>query len=344
MRIRPGKHRLEFRYTGLSFAEPERIRFRYRLEGLDTDWLEAGTRRTALYSYLPAGHYRFLVASCNSDGIWSESGSALELTVLRYFWQTWWFLTAAGIGLMGSVVGTARLLEKRKLQRRLKRLEQERALERERTRIAQDLHDEMGAKLCRISFLSEHARRGQLLPGEVQEQITSISDASREVLHSLDEIVWAVNPQNDTLEHLASYIGQYAEEYFQMTGIECELDIPTELPPHPLSSQIRHHLFLAAHEALTNILKHSGAKHASISMVCRDGTFEIRISDNGRAFHVPELALQSESASGASGGDGLSNMCRRLASIGGRCQIESAPGQGTSIRFVIPLNAFKNNL
>src|SRR5947207_8330189 len=121
--------------------------------------------------------------------------------------------------------GSVQFVEKRKIQLRLKRLEQEHALQRERTRIAQDLHDEMGAKLCRISFLSEHARRavpqGET-PGELQDQIFSIAEASRDVLHSLDEIVWAVNPQNDTFERLASYIGQYAQEYFQMTGIECE--------------------------------------------------------------------------------------------------------------------------
>src|SRR5207302_10194531 len=127
-----------------------------------------------------------------------------------------------------------RIIEKRKLHRRLQGLEQQRALERERTRIAQDLHDEMGAKLCRISFLSENARRDQITPTELQHQIASISAASREVLHSLDEIVWAVNPQNDTLEHMASYIAHYAEEYFQMTGIECELEIPAQLPSHPL--------------------------------------------------------------------------------------------------------------
>ena len=122
-------------------------------------------------------------------------------------------------------------------------------------------------------FLFERTRPPGRRPaaGELQDQITSISDASREVLHSLDEIVWAVNPQNDTLEHVASYIGQYAQEYFQMTGIECELDIPTQLPPHPLSSQMRHHLFLAAHEAFTNILKHSGATRARVSMASGDG-------------------------------------------------------------------------
>jgi ligand-binding sensor domain-containing protein/signal transduction histidine kinase len=337
LRITPGRHRVEFRYTGLGFDAPELIRFRYRLEGLDTDWVDAGTRRTAFYSYLPPGTYQFRVEACNRDGVWADSRAGLELLVLRHFWQTWWFITLTGLCFMISVGGAVRIVEKRKLQRRLKHLEQEHALERERTRIAQDLHDEMGAKLCRISFLSEHARRGDLPPNELQDQITSISDASREVLHSLDEIVWAVNPQNDTLEHVASYIGQYALDYFQMTGIQCELDIPAQLPSYPISSQNRHHLFLATHEALTNILKHSGAAHAKISMISGNAAFEINISDDGRGFNLPAAKLRSESPATVSG-DGLSNMCQRLADIGGRCLIESAPGQGTNIRFVIALN------
>ena len=314
------------------------MRFRYRLEGLDTDWVDAGTRRTAFYSYLPPGDYRFRVAACNPDGIWDENEPGLGLTVSRHFWQTWWFITLAGLSLLVLVGGAVRIVEKNKLQRRLKRLEQEGALERERTRIAQDLHDEMGAKLCRISFLSEHARRDELPPEELQSQITSISDASREVLHSLDEIVWAVNPQNDTLEHVASYIGQYAQDYFQMTGIECELDIPTQLPSYPVSSQIRHHLFLATHEALTNILKHSGAIHAKISMVSGNGSFEINIADDGKGFNTP--AIESKSGPPATtSGDGLINMRRRLADIAGQCRIESTPGQGTNIKFVISLNS-----
>jgi signal transduction histidine kinase len=333
LRITPGKHRVEFRYTGLNFDAPEVIRFRYRLEGLDADWEDAGTRRAASYSYLPPGNYRFRVSACNQDGVWNDRAAGLELMVLRHFWETWWFIALAGLGLMVSVGGGVRMVVKRKLQRRLKLLEQERALERERTRIAQDLHDEMGAKLCRISFLSEHARRGELPPAELRDQITSISDASREVLHSLDEIVWAVNPQNDTLEHVASYIGQYAQDYFQMTGIQCELDIPAQLPAHPLSSQMRHHLFLGTHEALTNILKHSGATRAKISMVHGDAAFEIIIADDGKGFN---LAAGPDAT--ASSGDGLSNMRQRLAEIGGRCRIESAPGRGTTIRFVIALN------
>lgn len=337
LRIPSGRHRVEFHYTGLSFDAPELIHFRYRLEGLDTDWVDAGTRRTAFYSYLPPGNYRFRVAACNNDGVWNENESGLALIVLRHFWQTWWFIALAGSGLMVSVGGAVRIVVKRKLQQRLKHLEQERALERERTRIAQDLHDEMGAKLCRISFLSEHARRGELPAQELKDQIASISSASREVLHSLDEIVWAVNPQNDTLEHVASYIGQYAEDYFQMTGIQCELDIPTQLPSYPFSSQVRHHLFLATHEALTNILKHSGATKAKISMELTKSVFKINISDDGKGFNSRIFEAKPESPIILSG-DGLMNMRQRLADIGGQSLIESAPGQGTHIKFVIPLN------
>jgi len=128
-----------------------------------------------------------------------------------------------------------------------------------------------------------------------------------------------------------------------MTSIQCELDIPTQLPSHPLSSQMRHHLFLATHEALTNILKHSGATRAKISMVSGNAVFEINISDNGKGFNASSIESKPELPTTASG-DGLSNMRRRLADIGGHCRIESRPVQGTKISFVIPLNFFTKDV
>jgi ligand-binding sensor domain-containing protein/signal transduction histidine kinase len=334
LNLAPGKHTLEFRYTGLSFDAPNRVRFRYRLEGLDQDWVEAGTRRVAFYSFVPPGTYRFRVITCNGDGIWNEDGASLSLTVRRYFWQTWWFIGMLVIGTVSTVAGGVRVVEKRKLQQRLKRLEQERVLEQERTRIAQDLHDIMGAKLCRISFLSEHARRSETVPAELQEEMCAISDDSREVLQSLDEMVWAVNPQKDTLDHLVSYIEQYAKEYFRKTGIDCEIKIPSRVPVQPISSQSRHHLFLAIHEALTNILKHSKATQARISITCRPADFEIIISDNGIGFDP--VSSESNSPSSAAGFcNGLGNIRRRLQEIGGRCVIESRLGQGTTIQFAL---------
>jgi len=335
LRISPGRHRLEFRYTGVSFDSPERVRFRYRLDSLDNDWLEAGTRRSALYNYLPPGQYAFRVAACDADGAWAETGVLLALTVLPHFWQVWWVRLLAALGMLISVAGVVLVVEKRTSQRRLRRLEQEKALERERTRIAQDLHDEMGAKLCRISFLSEHARRSPDLSSDLQRQIGSISDSSREVLSSLDNIVWAINPQNDMLENVVSYIGHYAREYFQETGLECELDMPAQSPPHPLASHLRHHLLLAMHEAFTNVLKHSGATRARISVVCEDSTLEILVSDNGKGF-VPPAGAGTVDASAALG-NGLRNMRQRLTQIGGHCSVKSKPGGGTVIRFILPL-------
>jgi ligand-binding sensor domain-containing protein/signal transduction histidine kinase len=328
LQIPPGKHRVEFGYTGVSFDAPERVRFRYRLDGLDTDWVEAGTRRSALYNYVPPGHYTFHVAACNADGAWVELGAPVALIAFPHFWQAWWVMLLAGLGVLVAVAATVRVIEKRKSQQRLKRLEQEKALERERTRIAQDLHDEMGAKLCRISFLSEHARRSPELTAEVKRQIVSISDSSREVLTSLDEIVWAINPQNDMLEHVVSYIGHYAREYFQETGVECELDIPAQPPAIPLSSQLRHHLLLAVHEAFTNLLKHSGATRARVFVACDNGKLQIAVTDNGHGF-----------ANGAPNGmgNGLRNMRQRLTDIGGDCAVASVPGEGTTIRFILPL-------
>jgi ligand-binding sensor domain-containing protein len=290
LHISPGKHRLEFRYTGISFDSPERVRFRYRLDGLDSDWLEAGTSRSAFYNYVPPGQYSFRMAACNSDGVWSETGVLLALTVSPHFWQVWWVLLLAALGILILVTGAVLMMEKRKSQQRLMLLEQEKTLERERTRIAQDLHDEMGAKLCRISYLSEHARRSPEISSDLQRQIRSISDSSREVLSSLDNIVWAINPQNDMLENVVSYIGHYAREYFQETGLECELDMPAQSPPYPLSSHLRHHLLLAMHEAFTNVLKHSAATQARVSVVCEETMLEIIVSDNGRGFVLPVRA------------------------------------------------------
>ena len=206
-------------------------------------------------------------------------------------------------------------MEKR-IAQRLKRLEQDRMLEQERTRIAQDLHDIMGARLCRISFMSEHVRRSETVPREMQEQIRSLSDDSREVLRSLDEIVWAVNPEKDSLEHLVSYIAQYAQDYFRRTGIELDLEIPGRLPIQTLTSQSRHHLFLAVHEALTNILKHSGATRTKIAMTCHAADFEIALSDNGAGFD-PQSRDSDPASSAAGFGNGIGNMRRRLANWAG---------------------------
>jgi signal transduction histidine kinase len=139
----------------------------------------------------------------------------------------------------------------------------------------------------------------------------------------MDEIVWTINPRNDTLDHLANYIFQYAQEYFQDTGTSCRLDVPAQLPDRPVTTEVRHNLFMAVKEALNNVLKHSGATEARIGLGVADGRLTITVSDNGRGFSVSEAHSK---------GEGLGNMKRRLEQIGGRLELESQRGQGTRIR------------
>jgi signal transduction histidine kinase/ligand-binding sensor domain-containing protein len=333
LQIGPGPHRLDIRFTSPRFGEPENARFRYRLEGLDSDWIEAGTTRLAQYSYVPAGNYRFTVELHGPEN--TSRQACLKVGVAPAFWQRPWVVGFGAVAVLALSGGLVRFLEHRRMKGRLSRLEEQNLLESERIRIAQDLHDEMGAKLCRISFLSEHANRLGPNSDQLKDQVATIAHDSRELLLSLDEIVWAVNPHNDTLEHVGSYIGQYAQEYLQGTGIECVLDIPNHLPHRAVSSQIRHHLFLTVHEALTNVLKHSGATQVKIAIACAGGELQIRVEDNGQGFDPPETL--GNGTDSESSGNGLRNMRRRIEAIGGRCEILTQPHQGTSIQLALNL-------
>ena len=209
-------------------------------------------------------------------------------------------------------------------------------MEKERVRIAQDMHDEIGSKLTRISFLSELAKTVPRVPAAAQQPLDGISQASRELLATLDELVWAVNPRNDSLEQLASYLAHYAGDYFQTTAIDCRLNLPPQLPTCILTSEVRHNLFLAFEETLNNVLKHSKAAGVEIRMFCREGAFEIRVADNGRGFKW-DPAGPATSAGSPRQSNGLGNLRQRLADIGGDCQIASQPGQGTTVHLVLPL-------
>jgi signal transduction histidine kinase len=182
--------------------------------------------------------------------------------------------------------------------------------------------------------LSKTITRADGQPNELQSQLNAISKTSREVLQNLDEIVWAVDPKNDTLEKLVAYIAETAAEYFEMTNIECKVEIPASLPSLMVSSHVRHHLFSVVQEALTNTLKHSQATRTTIQMNCAPDVFEIVISDNGHGF---ELSRDNKPGH-LEYRNGLRNMSQRMTEIGGQCVVQSEPGRGTSLRLSIPLN------
>jgi signal transduction histidine kinase len=159
VRLAPGRGELEFHYTALSFPVPEKNRFKYKLAGVDPEWVDAGTRRVAYYNNLDPGAYKFEVIACNNDDVWNTTGAELAVTLEPHFWQTWWFLgSTAALGVV-AIGGAGRYNARKKMQQELKRHEQQHAIEQERTRIARDMHDEIGAKLTKISFLGAVAKR-----------------------------------------------------------------------------------------------------------------------------------------------------------------------------------------
>ena len=326
----PGVNELDFEFTALSLAAPESVTFRFQLEGVDHGWVEAGTVRVAHYPHIPPGDYRFRVIACNHDGIWNDVGATLAFKVAPHFWETAWFRAIAALSAAALLGGGVLMGARRRYQRKLERLQQQQALERERTRIAQDLHDDLGAGLVEINFGSELAQDPALGTNEVREHTREIGTRAREMVTALDEIVWAVNPKHDSVSSLATYFCQFAQHFLRATPVRCHLEIASDLPAAPLNAEQRHSLFLAFKEALSNLAQHAGATDLHLAITAVDGMLVVVLRDNGRGF---ELAAPRE----RSHPDGLGNMQRRLQQLGGRCELASRPGQGTTVSFKVPL-------
>jgi len=315
--------RLLFEFTALTFGAAENVHFRYQLEGIDDHWIEAGTQRNASYSRLPAGHYRFHVTACNGDGLWNETGASLAFTVAPFFWQTWWFRLGAAALFTTLAAGIGRFVAVRRLRARLRELEQKAVLDRERARIARDIHDDLGGSLAQTLLVLDLARRNRAEAAVLDGHLARASTSVRQVVQSLDEIVWAANPANDTLPAFVDYVGQFAAEFLQAAGIRCRFDFPETPPDLPLAPEVRHNLFLVLKESLTNVVRHAHATEMRLSVTATEKSLHLRLADDGRGF--------DETAEDAGGADGLRNMRQRMEEIGGSLKIETKAGAGTVV-------------
>jgi len=255
-------------------------------------------------------------------------GASFAFTIVPPFWRTTWFMVLAWSIVVVTVGGAVRFFEMRALKRRMQALEREQALDRERLRISRDMHDEVGARLTEIAILSELVRKNKPASDESANQTERIARKSREVIDSISEIIWATNPKNDPLEDLVAYLRHYAFQFFEHSPIRLTFELPDAVPPLRFSSEARRNLFLAFKETLNNIVKHSKASCASVTVVCTADVIEIRVKDDGTGF-----------VRGGPGrrGDGLTNMDRRMKDIGGTARIESSPRQGTVVVLTLPM-------
>ncbi len=308
--VNAGQHYFEFNFCGLSFTAPERVKFRWRLGNLEKNWVEGGSRRSATYSFLPPGSYRFEVTACNSDGVWNEQPATIELMVLPYFWQRLWFKIAMILLAFGIAVGIYTV-----------RVSRVRALERLRLRIARDLHDEVGANLGSINLLAQ-----------MMEQSPSSSDATQvrgiavQTIDTLRDIIWFIDPQHDKLSDLVHRLEETAR--VMLGAVQYRFEQSGDFQSANLSLAFRRNVPPLFKETLHNILKHSHATEVSIFVGRKAEQFQFSVRDNGIGFDP----LQKNS------GNGLRNLRKRSAEIGGSMEIQSSPGGGTVINFTAPVS------
>ena len=243
-------------------------------------------------------------------------------------WSQAWFWAVVGVTLTALAATGWHTLATMRLRRQLRIAEQEGMIERERTRIAQDLHDHLGSNLASITLLSEVARRDLLVPGKVEAHLSSLANTARSLTRELEEIVWAVNPRKDKLDQLVSFFSAYAEEFLRPTNLRCRLDFPDELAEQVVPAEVRHDLFLVFKEALTNVVKHAGATEVRIRLALEKGMLALTIEDDGCGFDLPAVRPER---------NGLENILSRIGKLGGHCQFSSQREKGTRVEVRVRL-------
>ncbi len=328
------QNNIQIDFFGIDVRSNEALRYQYKLEGTTGDWTAPGTQRTVNYASLAPGTYRFLVRALSADGELGESAT-VSFNILPPVWARWWFVATMATVVAVSATGVVgarrrRLKALREADKALRRSREERLaeLERVRKRIATDLHDEIGSSLTRISLLSEVARQ-RLGGGEqpLAEPLSSIAALSRELVDSMSDIVWAINPRKDHLSDLSQRMRHFASDVFTARQIAFHFRTPAAEHDIPLGANLRRELFMIFKEAVNNLVKHSACSEANLELTVGGKTLVLRVDDNGRGFDEATV----------NGGHGMESMRERTEALGGTLEVVTAPGMGTSLRFAIPL-------
>lgn len=322
--LAPEQRQIRIDFFALGFGSGEVLRYQFKFDG-SNDWSEPTSQRSVTLSLSP-GSYRFLVQAINADGLPSQHPASVSFTILRPVWQRWWFLTLAAL----LMIGIAYALYRYRVAQLLK-------VERVRTRIATDLHDDIGASLSRMAILSEVVKQ-QTAGGNGKQTtglLTEIADSARGLVDSMGDIVWSIDPRRDDLQSVVRRIRQFASDVLEAKGIDWALHVPAEVESLKLGPDERQHLYLIFKEGINNIARHGeGAKSVSLSIRIEGRQLVGEIVDDGCGFTPQEPA---ESRSKGLGGNGLPNMRERAAQLRGRLEIASSPGAGTRVLLKIPI-------
>ncbi|HTB05325.1 MAG TPA: two-component regulator propeller domain-containing protein [Bacteroidia bacterium] len=314
------KNRIQFEFTGISYIKAYQTQYYYQLSDVDKQW-NITYRNAVSYASLAPGHYSFKVKAMNYAGMWSDEKTIL-FTINPPYWQTAWFRILSAIIVFSILFFIIRYVSQRNLKERILRLEKETAVEKERSRIAQDMHDDLGSGLTKIAILSEVVKKQIKEPEKASEQLDRISDSSRTLVDNLQDIVWMLNTKHDRLDSLGIYIREYATKYFEQSNTLISFEYPNHVDSVKINDEQRRNLFMAIKEALNNIAKHAMASSVKLSFALDKNTVCFIVSDNGKGFNVDETRKFS---------NGVKNMQSRMKQAGGACTIVSKPGTGTTI-------------
>jgi signal transduction histidine kinase/ligand-binding sensor domain-containing protein len=326
--VSAGTRAVTIRYLTSNPTEGRTMLFRHRLGDASANWSPWTTSREAVFEKLQPDLYPFSLQAMTRDGKMADLVFAPVIRLLPLWWQRQ-SVQAAGVACLLMALGTGVWrLSRRRMRRRLAQVERERTLEAERLRIARDIHDRVGAKLTKIGLQNEMLSREPGLTAACLPLIQGVADTTRETVLSMDEIVWAINPRNDTLENSINYLIHYTREFLSPAQISYVLDLPVDLPVVPLSGEIRHNLFMAFKEALNNAVKHGHPHRIRLALALTNARLAMTVEDDGCGFILGTDRTEA---------DGLENMRQRMESVGGCCRVESTIGKGTRVIFEIPL-------
>jgi signal transduction histidine kinase len=319
--VPPGRHHLEFHYAGLSFIAPQKVRYRYRLDGFDRDWVDAGTRRTAYYTNLPPGRYSFRVLASNNDGIWNQTGAIIDLRLRPRFYQTYWFYTVVLLSFGVLAYGMYRW--------RLRQAELRfAAVLAERGRIAREIHDGLAQGLVGISVQLELVNR--LLSSSIAGARAQLDHARSLVKDSLTEArssIWDLRSQAAETEDLATRLSRMANSATERSIPRIRVKSRVSGTYRPLPPKAEAELLRIAQEAVTNAVRHAKPEHIAIELRFGARDLHMIIHDDGCGFDDQPHAQSS----GPGGHFGLTGMRERAKEIGGTLVVESTPGKGTQV-------------
>ena len=322
------QNNLSFQFAATSFFDEKQTLYSYRLlGGSNNQWSEPSNNTTVSFIDLRPGDYTLEIKATFPAGRYTEKNINYKFSIAPAWWQTWWFRSIVALLAVSLLVIGLRIYYRRKLERQMAMLERQQAIEKERTRIATDMHDDLGAGLSRIKFLSETIGIKKQQQEPIEEDVNKIREYSHEMIDKMGEIVWALNEKNDSLSDLLSYTRAYAVEYLSQNGIDCKAEVPDNPPLVFVSGEFRRNVFLTIKEALHNVVKHSQATEVDLIMQVNHH-LSIKLKDNGTGFDKKNIRPFS---------NGLTNMESRVKEIGGKLEITNK--NGTLLSLSIPLKS-----